>query len=145
MPNPRRIERLEQVILRTLGPEISQLADPRLGMITITRIRLSRDLALARVNWSCVGTQAERELSAHALEHARGYLQSAIADAMRTRVTPRLEFYFDPSMENAARIGEILHQLAEERGDLEEETEEEPAEGTEKGPAEAPDDEPASE
>ena len=117
MPNPRRIERLEQHILRTLGPEVSQLADPRLGLVTITRIRLSRDLGLARVNWSCVGTEQERTLSEHALEHARGYLTSVVAEAMATRQTPRLEFHYDESMENAARISEILNKLALERGE----------------------------
>ena len=129
MPDPRRIQRLEQLILRTLGPELSQMDDPRLGMVTVTRIRLSRDLSVARVNWSCVATEAERNLSQHALDHARGYLQTVVAQAMQTRTTPKLEFYFDPSMENAARISEILHKLAVERGEHEEAEEQPDEEG----------------
>ena len=133
MPNPRRIERLEQLIMRTLGSTITQLADPRLGLVTVTRIRLSKDLGVARVNWSCVGTAAERSKSEHALIHAKGYLTGVIASAMATRQTPRLEFHFDESMEKAARISEILHKLAVERGETGEESEtgEEPEEGTE--------------
>ena len=126
MADSRRIRRLEQVILRTIGPEISHgLADPRLGVVTVTRIRLSKDLGLARINWSLIGDDADRSRAEHALAHARGHLQSLVADAMRTRTTPRLEFHYDPSMENAARINEILHQLKEERGETDEDGESE--------------------
>ena len=131
MPDPRRIQRLEQLILQTLGPTISQLDDPRMGLVTVTRIRLSRDLSIARVNWSCVGDDGTQSRSEHALEHARGYLQTVVAQAMQTRVTPQLEFHHDPSMANAVRISEILHKLAVERGDTEEEPEEEPEEESE--------------
>ncbi len=130
MPDPRRIQRLEQLILQTLGPTIAQLDDPRMGLVTVTRIRLSRDLSVARVNWSCVGDEGERNRSEHALEHACGYLQSIVAGAMHTRVTPRLEFHHDASMENAARISGILHKLAEERGEHEEPEESEEPEET---------------
>jgi len=117
MPDNRRIKRLEQVILQTVAPLVSHgLADPRLGMVTVTRIGLSRDLGIARVNWSCLGTDAERSRAARALEHARGYLQSAVARAMKTRTTPHLEFHYDGSMERAARVQEILGVLARERG-----------------------------
>jgi ribosome-binding factor A len=131
MAEPRRIKRLEQHILRTLGPLVAHgLADPRLGLVSVTRVRLSRDLSIARVNWSCVGSEADRSRAEHALEHARGYLQSAVAQAMRTRTTPHLEFHFDPSLENAERINEILHKLEQERKAREPEE-----------PEEAPDDE----
>jgi ribosome-binding factor A len=127
MADPRRIQRLEQQILRTIGPLIAHgLADPRLGMVSVTRVRLSRDLSIARVNWSSVGSEADRSRAEHALDHARGYLQSAVAKALRTRTTPHLEFHFDPSMENAARINEILHHLEQERKEREPEEPEQP-------------------
>jgi len=122
MPEPRRIKRLEQRILRTIGPMIAHgLADPRLGLVTVTRVKLARDLSLARINWSCVGDDADRSRAEHALKHARGYLQTAVAKAMQTRTTPHLEFHFDASMENAARIDEILTKLEKERRKGEEE------------------------
>ncbi|MHC4940863.1 MAG: 30S ribosome-binding factor RbfA [Planctomycetota bacterium] len=120
MAEPRRIKRLEQLILRTIGPMISHgLADPRLGLVTVTRVKLSRDLSVARINWSIVGSDADRSRAEHALDHARGHLQTAVAQAMRTRTTPHLEFHYDPSMENAARIHEILHEIEEERRERE--------------------------
>jgi ribosome-binding factor A len=128
MADQRRIQRLEQVILRTLGPLISQgLADPRLGVVTVTRIKLSRDLGVARVNWSCIGSDSDRSRAEHGLSHARGHMQSAVAKAMRTRTTPHLTFHYDPSLENSVRINDLLHQLKLERG----ETDEEDGEGEE--------------
>ena len=122
MADQRRIQRLEQVILRTLGPLISQgLADPRLGVVTVTRIKLSRDLGVARVNWSRIGSDSDRSRAEHGLSHARGHMQSAVAKAMRTRTTPHLQFHYDPSLENSVRINDLLHQLKLERGETDEE------------------------
>jgi ribosome-binding factor A len=116
MPDKRRLERLENQILQTVGPLISHgLADPRLELVTVTRIRLAPDLSVARVNWSSMGDPKERSKAGHALEHARGHLQSAVARSMRTRTTPRLEFHYDESIEKAARVNEILNDIARER------------------------------
>ena len=116
MANPRRIKRLENVILHAVAPLVAHgLADPRLQMITVTRVRLSPDLAVARVNWSTIGGDGDRSKAAHALEHARGRLQRAVAGAMRTRTTPRLEFHYDESIEKGLRVSQILDDLARER------------------------------
>ena len=118
MVNKRRIERLEQVILQTVSPMVANgLADPRLidNMVTITRIKLSGDLSIARINWSCMGTAADRSKAAHALEQARGPVQSAIGDAMRTRKTPRVQFHYDESLAKSQTINEILERIELER------------------------------
>ena len=116
MADARRLKRLENVLLQAVAPLISHgLLDPRLHLVTVTRIRLSADLSTARVNWSCLGSEGERTQAMHALEHARGRLQAAVARSMRTRTTPRLEFHYDESLEKAARISRILDDLARER------------------------------
>ena len=120
MADQRRLRRLEATMLQTLGPMVSHgLKDPRLQMVTVTRIRLSADLGVARVNWSTLGTPGDRSKAAHALESARGPLQSAVARNLRTRVTPRLEFHYDASAEKAQEIHAILDQLALERAEKE--------------------------
>ena len=125
MPDPRRIKRLEKVILHTVAPEVSHgLRDPRLQFVTVTRIRLSSDLSVARVNWSILGGEADRNKAQRALEDARGRLQGKIGRSMQTRVLPRLEFYYDESLEKAARVGEILDKLARERAENEPKEEE---------------------
>jgi ribosome-binding factor A len=116
MPDERRLRRLEKQILHVVAPLVAHgLADPRLRLVTVTRIRLSADLSIARVNWSCLGNRGERSTAAHALEHARGRIQAEVAKAMRTRTTPRLEFHFDESLERAQRVQDILARLREER------------------------------
>jgi ribosome-binding factor A len=133
MARERRIKRLENVLLQTVAPLISHgLLDPRLNLVTVTRISLSADLSTARVNWSCLGSQSERTQAMHALEHARGRLQASVARAMQTRTTPRLEFHYDESLEKAVRVSRILDDLARERAAREggdEAGEEEPGEG----------------
>jgi len=120
MPDKRRIERLEHLILETVAPLISHgLSDPRLAMVTVTRVRLSPDLSLARVNWSTIGDTAARSKAAHALDDARGYLTASVARSMRTRTTPRLEFHYDESIEKATRVSAILAELARERAERE--------------------------
>ncbi|MCZ6786129.1 MAG: 30S ribosome-binding factor RbfA [Planctomycetota bacterium] len=116
MPDPRRVKRLEKVILHTIAPEISHgLRDPRLQFVTVTRIHLSSDLSVARVNWSILGGEADRNKAQRALEDASGRLQGRVGKSMQTRVMPRLEFYYDESLAKAARVAEILGKLAKER------------------------------
>lgn len=116
MADRRRIQRLEAAILQTVAPLVAHgLLDPRLNLVTVTRVKLSRDLSVARVNWSVLGGDADRSRAEHALAHARGRLQGAVARSLQTRVTPRLEFHYDASLAKAQRVNELLDQVARER------------------------------
>lgn len=116
MPDKRRLQRLENLILEVVAPLVAHgLADPRLGMVTVTRVHLSPDLSTAHVNWSTLGGASEESKVSHALEHARGRIQAAVAGALKTRTTPRLVFHFDESLARAHRVNEVLEQLARER------------------------------
>ena len=67
MADARRLKRLEIAILETVAPLVAHgLADPRLQMVTVTRVHLSPDLSVAHVNWSALGGA-----SAEATHHAR--------------------------------------------------------------------------
>jgi len=120
MPDKRRLKRLETLILETVAPLVAHgLADPRLGMVTVTRVHLAPDLSIAHVNWSTLGGAAAESKAQHALEHARGRLQAAVAAALQTRTTPRLLFHHDESLARAQRVTEVLDQLARERAERE--------------------------
>ncbi len=120
MADQRRLMRLERAILETIAPIIAHgLSDPRLGMVTVTRVHLAPDLSIAHVNWSTLGGASAESKAQHALEHARGKLQSAVAKALQTRVTPRLVFHFDESLIRAQRVTETLEKLARERAEKE--------------------------
>jgi ribosome-binding factor A len=120
MPSSKRIERLTKVILRRAGEVVAhELKDPRLGLVTITRVQLVEDLSAARIYWSVMGDEAERSKSAHALEHARGFVQSEIAGVMHTRITPVVSFHYDESIEGAVRMSRLLDGLRKEREERE--------------------------
>ena len=116
-----RHERLTQVVQRTASEVIAyELKDPRMGFVTVSRVKLSRDIRHAVIFWSIVGTEGERSRTAHALEAATGYVQSRIAKALDTRVTPLIRFEYDRGVEGSVRVSRILDELREERGEEEE-------------------------
>jgi ribosome-binding factor A len=120
MADRRRVKRLEALILQTVAPLVSHgLSDPRLAMVTVTRVKLAADLSVARVNWSTLGGPGDVVKVQRALEHARGPLQAAVAAALRTRVTPRLAFHYDESLVRGQRVTEVLEQLSRERAERE--------------------------
>jgi len=85
MADERRLKRLEIAILETVAPLVAHgLADPRLQMVTVTRVHLAPDLSVAHVNWSTLGGASAESKAKHALEHARGKIQSAVAKALQT-------------------------------------------------------------
>jgi ribosome-binding factor A len=116
-----RLEKLTQLVHRRASEVIIyDLNDPRLGFVTVTRVKLSGDLKHAVIYYSVIGSEADRSKTAHALEHARGHVQSEIARAMHTRVTPIVRFEFDEGLAGSIRISQLLHELTEERDGREE-------------------------
>jgi ribosome-binding factor A len=116
MVNDIRLLRLSEVVKQKASKVILyELKDPRLGFVTVTGVKLARDLTQCVVLWSIVGTAGERSKTAHALEDARGVVQSAIAKEMGTRKTPRITFRYDPSAERAQKVHGLLAQLRQER------------------------------
>ncbi len=132
MAAPRRVLRLQQLILETVASFVQrELRDPRIGMVSITRVQLAPDLSTARIGWSCLGDESQHRTCERGLEDATGAVQRAIAKTLSTRVTPKIQFKHDGSMEEAQKLEEIFHKLHEERVEI----------GLEPGdgPADAPD------
>ncbi len=117
MAKERRVLRLQQVILETVARTIQRdLDDPRIGMVSITRVKLSQDLSAARVFWSCLGEDATRRTCARGLQDALPVLQRAVAAQMQTRITPRLSLAHDATLAHAERLERIFQTLRDERG-----------------------------
>lgn len=115
-----RLEKLTHLVHRRAGEVIAfELKDPRIGFVTVSRVKLSKDLRHAVIYYSVVGSDAERTKTAHALDQAKGYVQGRIATAMNTRVTPQIRFEFDEAVEGAVRVSQLLNELREQRGEEE--------------------------
>jgi ribosome-binding factor A len=116
MANPRRILRLQQLVLETAATFIQRsLEDPRIGLVSITRVKLSPDLSHAILYWSCLGDEAVVRTTERGLHDALPSIQRAVAGAMQTRVTPRIELRHDRGLEHAQRMEELFEQIHRER------------------------------
>jgi ribosome-binding factor A len=117
MANPRTIARLEARILERAAHALEfEIADPRAGFVTVTRVQLSKDLTAARVYYSVLGDDAAKANTARMLESAGGYLQRMIGRGLDLRRVPHVEWTYDESIEQAARLDDaITRALARDR------------------------------
>ena len=114
--NERRVKRLEAQIKARAAEIIAQeLADPRRGMITVTRVELDRELELCKVFWSILGDDKDRKRNARMLEQATGFVRRGVAKILHTRTAPRIRFVFDESIAGAMRVQGLLDDLRRER------------------------------
>ncbi|MFM1873645.1 MAG: ribosome-binding factor RbfA [Planctomycetota bacterium] len=114
--NERRIARLREQIKQTLAQVLLRdLADPKLGMVTITRIELDSEFTQCKAYWSVFGDEKQQKDSNAALRRARGLCQRAIGKAVRARSMPHLEFVFDQGIGGAIRLNTLIDELAAER------------------------------
>lgn len=105
----KRLEKIARELQRELSQIILyELKDPRVGFITITKVKPARDLKSARVFVSMLGNEAARKKTLDCLSHARGYIQKLIGERMELRFTPRLFFTYDKSIEQQLRISELI-------------------------------------
>jgi ribosome-binding factor A len=91
-----------------------EIADPRLANISITDVRVDTELAYANIYVSALEGSERAEEVLEGLEHAKGYLRSALSHRIKLRTFPRLRFYWDPTYERAERIDQLIASLKEE-------------------------------
>jgi ribosome-binding factor A len=102
--------RIKQIV--ATGIE-TQVKDPRLGMVTITDVRVSGDLHDATLFYTVFGDEQAHRDSAAALESARGVLRSEVGRQTGVRFTPTLSFVLDSVPEDARHIEQLLGAAAE--------------------------------
>ena len=106
-----RRERLAETIRREVAEILRfELADPRIRRATVTRVELTGDLALARVQVSVYGSDSDQKETLAVLGRARGRVRTLLGSRVRLRVTPEIRFVFDPSVEFSIRLEQILDQ-----------------------------------
>ena len=112
MPQGSRPDRVaDQIRAELAGLLAREVKDPGLGFITITAVRLTADLQLARVYYSSLGDEQARRRTAQALVRASSYLRRQIASRLRLRRAPELSFHFDDSLDKQERIEELLREI----------------------------------
>jgi ribosome-binding factor A len=110
---PERIgEELRQELSQLL---LTEVRDPGIGLITLTRVKVSPDLQVARTYYTLMGDAKAKAETKKALERAIPFLRRQIAARVRLRRVPELFFQFDESVERQDRIEQILLDLKRER------------------------------
>lgn len=101
----RHAERVRELVASVVR---TQVKDPRLGMITITDVRITPDLRDATVYYTVLGDAAAQASTAAALASANGLLRSTVGKALGLRHAPSLTFVLDEVPEQVQHIDELL-------------------------------------
>lgn len=114
MPQGSRPDRVgDQIraeVATLLGREVQ---DPGLGFVTVTRVRVTADLQIARIYYTTMGDELARRRTAQALQRALPFIRRAIGSRLRLRRVPQIEFIFDESIEQHERLERILQEIHE--------------------------------
>ena len=114
-PSRRRPEQVGELIRQVIAGALhTDVRDPRIQLVTITRVEASPDLSFARVFVAAHGEAEARSQALEGLASAAGFFRSRVARALSTRITPELRFELDRGVEHAARIDQILAELRRE-------------------------------
>jgi ribosome-binding factor A len=127
----RRTERVAEEVRGELARLLrEEVSDPRVGLVTLTRVEVSPDLGSARVLWSFLPTAAagtpEREgrrtaqggqrRTAQGLESAAPFLRRRLAEALPLRRVPELHFRYDPSLAEGSDTLRLLQEIRDAEG-----------------------------
>jgi len=108
MDAPRRA-RIADQIQRELAELIRlEVRDPRVGMVTLTGVELSRDQSHAKVYFTVLGAASDAEQAREGLQRAAGFLRSSLAHRLTTRTVPDLAFAYDESVERGVRLSRLI-------------------------------------
>ena len=102
---------IQEVLSKLLKKDIH---DPRLQMATITNVKMSRDLKLARIYFSIYGGSDKAEAAADGFESARGFIKRSLARKLGLRYMPDLKFFYDDSFDYGYHIDELLKKIMTE-------------------------------
>ncbi len=108
----RRTERIKGLLLEEISRIVQRVAkDPRIKGVTLTGVKVSKDLRHARVYYSIIGDTIKNEEVHKGLLSAKGVIKKEVSKNLKLRYTPDIEFIFDDSLEYAEHIEKLLKQV----------------------------------
>ncbi|MCS6828034.1 MAG: 30S ribosome-binding factor RbfA [Caldilinea sp.] len=111
-----RQQRVAELIFEELSIMLAgELQDPRISLVRVTDVRVSKDLRNVRVFVCHDDESVSRRDLLKALQNATSYLRRQLAERLSLRAVPELLFSYDDSQEKAARVQELLRRIAAER------------------------------
>jgi ribosome-binding factor A len=115
MPSKLRLQRINDRIRQDLSELIvmGNIRDPRVAGITITDVKVDRELSYADIFVSAIEGSERADEVLQGLESASGFIRHKLAEQIELRSFPRLRFHWDPTPERAERIERIIASLHE--------------------------------
>jgi ribosome-binding factor A len=110
-----RTQRVAGQIQRELAQLVQQLRDPRVGMVTLSGVEVSKDMRHARVFITFMDPEQDVEAALKGLKKAASYLRRALGKRIVLRVIPELQFVYDRSLAEGQRVHALLDAVAAER------------------------------
>lgn len=111
-----RQQRVSELLFEELSIMIAnELSDPRLSLVRVTGVDVSRDLRNVKVQVTHDDDELSKREVLEGLRHAMPYLRRQLAVRCSLRAVPELNFYYDDTPERAARVDELLRQIAADR------------------------------
>jgi ribosome-binding factor A len=112
-----RADRVSGLIQEVLSELLKKkIRDPRLAMATITGVKMSRDLKLARIYFTIYGDSKKSEAAVQGFESARGFIKRSLAPRLGLRYMPDLKFFYDESFDYGSHIDQLLEKIATDNG-----------------------------
>jgi ribosome-binding factor A len=108
------MRRVNESVREVVAEGMRELKDPRIGLVTVTGVRVTRDLREATVFVSVLGSEKRRRATLQGLASAHGVLQSRLNQQLMLRRTPTITFEYDDSVERGVRLGALIDQAAAE-------------------------------
>jgi ribosome-binding factor A len=108
-----RPERIGELLKEELSEIVNyELRDRRVGVVTITHVKVSSDLKHAKVYASLLGSEEEVRQTIAVLNHAAQFIRHQLYPRLHLRFVPELTFAYDDSIAKAARIDDLLYEIS---------------------------------
>jgi len=107
-----RMRRVNEAVRAVVAEAVAELKDPRIGLVTVTSVQITRDLREGVVFVSVLGNENKRRSTLAGLESAHGVVQARVARELGLKRTPQLSFTYDPSVEHGVRMTALIDELA---------------------------------
>lgn len=112
-----RTERVASLIKEEISLILARdYSDPRYGFVTVTGVKMTADLKIARVALSILGKPELREQTMQMLEGEKQHIRGILGSRVTLKYTPALQFYLDESLERADRINRLIQQIHRDDG-----------------------------
>jgi ribosome-binding factor A len=110
-----RADRVKKILREEISKILEyELKDPRVGLVTITRVDVTKDLRHAKVYFSVIGDESRKEQARQGVESATGFVRKMIGERVRLKFLPEIEFKYDDSIEYSQHISEVLDKIKQQ-------------------------------